>query len=168
MRGIRDAISQLPSWPGFVLGAIAVIGIGGWYYGTSYVKCVDLREGREGLKSAIEQAARSGSGILDLGKAVAGDWDEARIVQGHRPGQTPLNCPFGWDLTWRERQALVEANQYTILGFFKADQFQHFVEYRGDWAQFVEVPAKLPRAQAVFTVERPKEATSPYRLVLSR
>ena len=150
---IRDAINQLPSWPGFVLGAIAIVGIGGWYYGTTFMKCVEVREGRELLRDAIDRAAAAGTPVLDLANAVPGDWDEVRIVQAHNPGQTPLNCPFGWDMTWRERQALVDAGQYTVIGFFSAGQFDRYIEYRSDWAVFIDPPSSLVRSAAQFSVE---------------
>lgn len=166
MRGIRDAIGQLPSWPGFAIGAALIIGIGGWYYGSSYGKCIELREGRVALRAAIERASASATGILDLASVVSGSWDEARIVQAHRPGQVPLNCPFGWDLTWRERQTLIEAGQYTIIGFFASGQFQRYIEYRGDWAQFTDVPDSISRASARFAVTQPQSSTEPYLLTI--
>lgn len=156
MSRIRDAIGQLPSWPGFAIAAVVVVLLGGWYYGTSYAQCTEVRDGRERLRAAIERAAASGSGLLDLAADIPGDWDEVRIVEGHRPGQVPLNCPFGWDLTWRERQALVEAGKYTIIGLFKADQFQRYIEYRGDWATFPGAAKAIPRSAARFTVSGAK------------
>ncbi len=168
MRGIKKAIDQLPSWPGFAVAGLLVIGIGGWYYGTSYVKCAEVREGREMLRSAIARAAGSATGILSLADVVPETWDEARIVQAHRPGQVPLNCPFGWDMTWRERQALVEAGQYTIIGFFNAGQFQRYIEYRSDWAAFADPPASIARSDARFTVSKPSADGEPHTLTLDR
>ncbi len=168
MRGFKDAIGQLPSWPGFALGAAAIIGIGGWYYSTSYAKCADLRTGRAALHTAIVNAADSGTGLLDLAAAIPGSWDEVRIIEGHRPGQDPLNCPFGWDMTWRERQALIEAGQYTIVGFFAAGKFEDYIEYRSDWATFADPPKSIARAEARFDVARPEAAGKPYTLKLSR
>lgn len=168
MSGIKDAISQLPSWPGFAIGAVVIVGIGSWYYGTSYVKCGDLHEGREALRSAISKAADSSSGTFELTTVMPGDWDEARIVQAHKPGQVPLNCPFGWDLTWRERQALIEAGQYTIIGFFADGQFQRYIEYRGDWATFADPPKSIARSAARFAVIQPASPGKPYTLKLDR
>ncbi len=152
MSRIKDAIGQLPSWPGFAIGAVVIISLGGWYYGTSYARCTEVRQGRELLRAAIDKAAAGGSGEFDMAAAIPGDWDEVRIVEGHRPGQVPLNCPFGWDMTWRERQALVEAGQYTIVGLFKAGRFQRYVEYRGDWATFPGAARSIPRNEARFKV----------------
>ena len=168
MPAIKDAIGQLPSWPGLVIGAVVIFGIGGWYYGTSYVQCAELNEGRQALRTAIGKAADSASGVLELASVMPGDWDEARIVQAHRPGQVPLNCPFGWDLTWRERQALIEADQYTIIGFFAGGQFQSYIEYCGDWAAFIDPPASITRAAARFTVIQPATSGQPYTLKLDR
>lgn len=164
MPGIRDALSQLPSWPGFAIAAVAVLSIGGWYYGTTYVKCIELRNGRAGLQQAIDAAAQSASRVLNLDHVVPGTWDEARIVQGHRPGQVPLNCPFGWDMTWRERQALIDAGHFTVIGFFNGNEFQHYIEYRGDRAVFVEPPKSIARANARFLVAAPQSVAGPYVL----
>lgn len=163
MRGLKDAISQLPSWPGFAIGAVVIVALGGWYYGTTYTKCVEVRDGREALRAAIDKAAASGTGLLDFAADLPGDWDEVRIVEGHRPGQVPLNCPFGWDMSWRERQALVEAGKYTVIGLFKGGAFQRYVEYRGDWATFPGAPEAIARGQARFRIEGD---AAPYKLTL--
>ena len=104
------------------------------------------------LDGAIENVAREQGGVLDLGKALDGDWEEVRIVQGHRPGQVPLNCPFGWDMTWRERQALIDAGLYTIVGLFKRDVFQRYIEYSGERAVFQGDVKSVARQRAQFKV----------------
>lgn len=162
MSKIRDAIGQLPSWPALAIGAALIVGIGGWYYGTTYAKCSEVRGGRERLHAAVSAAAAGGS-VLDLASAVPGDWDEVRIVQGHNPGQVPLNCPFGWDMEWRERQALVEAGKYTIIGFFRDSAFLRYVEYRADWGAFANPPKSIARGAARFAVSG---STEPYALRL--
>jgi hypothetical protein len=163
MSKIKDAINQIPSWPGFAIGAVVMLSIGGWYYGKTYANCMEVRDGRNELHGAIKAAAAGQGGVLDLAKALDGDWDELRIVQGHRPGQVPLNCPFGWDLGWRERQDLIEAGQYTIVGLFKAGTFQRYIEYRGDWATFRGAINSIPRSRARFdvtgTVQQPYAVT---------
>ena len=63
MRGLKDAVSQLPSWPGFALGAVVIVALGGWYYGTTYTRCVEVRDGREALRAAIDKAAAGGAGF---------------------------------------------------------------------------------------------------------
>jgi hypothetical protein len=166
MRGIRAAINQLPSWPGFVLGAIAIVGIGTWYYSTTYFKCSEVRQGRTDLHSALVAAAASSDAVLDLTSAVPGDWDEVRIVQGHRPAQDPLNCPFGWDMTWHERNKLITAGNYTIIGFFESGKFRRYIEYRGDWARFAEPPKSIPRSSARFAIAQPENSNAPYILTL--
>ena len=163
MSRIRDAISRVPSWPGFAIGGALVLSIGGWYYGTTYAKCTELREGRMELDRAIKAVAAGQGGVLDLDTALDGDWDELRIVEGHRPGQVPLNCPFGWDLGWRERQVLIEAGQYTIVGLFKSGIFQRYIEYRGDWATFHGTISSIPRNRARFDVTG---TIRPYKLTL--
>ena len=150
------------------MGAVAIIGIGGWYYGSSYSKCVELREGRQALRSAIDKAGDSATGTFNLADVMPGQWDEVRIVQAHRPGQVPLNCPFGWDLGWRERQALIEADKYTIIGFFTGGQFERYIEYRGDWAVFDEPPKSIARSAARFAVIQPVSSGKPYTLKLDQ
>ncbi len=168
MRGIRDAINRVPSKPGFVLAGLVIIGIGGWYYGSTYLQCAEVRQGRELLRSSIEQAARSSSAVLDLGSVVEGAWDNVRIVQNHRPGQVPLNCPFGWDLSWRDRQELIEAGLYTVIGFFNADQFVRYIEYRSDWARFEGTPERVDRNAARFDVLPPDQSGGTRMLILQK
>ena len=104
----RDSIAQLPTWPGLLIAAVVVFGVGYWNYGQAYQRCSELNGAREELRSAIEAADRAGT-TLDLSEAVPGAWDEVRIAQGHKLefGQRPLHCPLGWDLTGEERQALI-------------------------------------------------------------
>ena len=163
---IKDAIGQLPSWPGFAVGAVVFFSIGGWYYGTTYSKCTELRDQREWLKGAIEKAAADGIGVVNFAEVVTGDWDEVRVVQGHRPGKTPLNCPFGWDMTWRERQTLIEAGKYTVIGFFQNNKFSHYIEYRADEGSFSELPKSIARSNARFQVTKPVDQSEPYTLKL--
>ena len=152
----RDSIAQLPTWPGLVIAAVFAVGIGYWSYGESYQRCSDLSGAREELRGAIEAADRAGT-MLDLAEALPGAWDEVRIAQGHKLefGQSPLHCPFGWDLTRDERQALIASGDYTLIGFFEGGEFRRYIEYRGDWARFEGDVETLPRTDSQFLVARP-------------
>jgi len=163
MSRIRDALGQLPSRPGFLIAAIVALGIGGWYYGTAYARCSALQADRAQLQQAIEAASES---VLDLARLVPGDWDEVRIAQGHRPaaGENPLDCPFGWDLSAAERQALIDRGDYTLIGFFRDGAFQHYIEFRRDRAEFKPAASSLPRSSARFSVTPPAEPGAPYTL----
>jgi hypothetical protein len=134
---------------------VIVLAIGGWYYGSTYVRCQELHQSREALRAAIDERARRGE-VLELADVFPGTWDEVRIAQAHRlaPGQSPYHCPFGWDMSANERQGLIDAGNYTLIGFFERGQFLRYVEYRGDWARF-EHGGSLSRAEARFTIERP-------------
>ena len=158
MSTIRDAISQVPSKPGFVIAAVVALGLSGWYLGSTWTQCSALRESRQQLWSAIE-AAGSG-GVVDLATALPGAWDEVRIVEGHKlaPGEQPLECPFGWDMSRAERIALIVAGDYTLIGLFSGGRFQRYVEWRRDWARFAGDVNSVPATAARFSVARPEGA----------
>jgi hypothetical protein len=147
MSRIRDALSQVPSKPGFAIALLVALALGGWYLISSWTTCSGLRADRQRLLEAVE-AAGQGSGILDLATAFPGPFDEVRIVQGHRlqPGERPYHCPFGWDLTADERNALIEKGDYTLIGLFSGGRFARYVEWRGDWARFEGDVSRLPAA----------------------
>jgi hypothetical protein len=147
MSRIRDAISQVPSKPGFAIALLVALALGGWYLGSSWTTCSVLRADRDRLLQAVEAAAH-GSGVLDLATALPGPFDEAHIVQGHRlqPGERPYHCPFGWDLSADERTALIEKGDYTLIGLFSGGHFARYVEWRSDWARFEGDVARLPAA----------------------
>jgi hypothetical protein len=155
MSRLRASLEQLPAWPGLALGAAVILGLGSWYYGGAYLRCHELNQAREALRTAIEAEGRRG-GILDLAAVFPGTWDEVRIAQAHRlaPGQSPYHCPLGWDLSASERQALIDAGDYTLIGFFERGRFQRYVEYRGDWARFA-ADGGFSRVEATFTIETP-------------
>lgn len=152
---LRESIAQLPTWPALLIAAVVVVGIGTWVYGPAYQRCGELNAARENLRAAIEAAGRAGT-TFDLAAAMPGAWDEVRIAQGHRlkRGQSPLHCPFGWDLSRDERGALIAAGDYTLIGFFEDGGFQRYIEYRGDWARFEGDVESLRRGQARFHVVR--------------
>lgn len=154
MSRLRASIEQLPSWPPLLLAAALIVGVGGWYYGSAWARCSELKASREALRLAIGEAEENG-GRVELDRVFPGHWDEVRIAQGHRlaTGQRPYHCPFGWDLTGSERQALIDAGLYTLIGFFDRGRFQRYVEYRADWAKFEGEVASLGRAEARFAVD---------------
>lgn len=166
MSRIRESLNQLPSWPGFVIATAVAIGLGGWYYGTAYARCSALEQDRARLKAAIKAAASTPDAMLDLASTIPGDWNEVRIVQGHRPAadQRPLDCPFGWDFSAEERQALIDRGDYTLIGFFRNGEFQRYIEFRRDWAQFEADTLSAPRDAARLKVTAPVDGGGPYRL----
>jgi len=167
MSGIRDALNQLPSRPGFVIGAVIALGLMVWHYGTSYAHCSALKQDRENLQEAIATAADAPDAMLNLALLVPGDWDQIRIMQGHRlaADQAPLNCPFGWDLSAEERRDLITRGDYTLLGFFRGDVFDHYIEFRRDWATFEGDRKNFPKDAARFKVEPAQQQGTRYRLM---
>ena len=154
MAAIRDALSQVPSKPGFVIAAVVVLGLGGWYLNSTWTQCSALKASRLQLRAAIEAAGAGG--MVDLTTALPGAWDEVRIVEGHRlnQGEQPLECPFGWDISRAERAGLIAAGDYTLIGLFSGGRFQRYVEWRRDWARFAGDVKNLPATAARFTVAR--------------
>jgi len=155
MFNARHALSQLPSKPGFIIALAVALALGGWYLTTTWNQCSALRESRDKLHAAIEQAGASG-GVLDLKKVFPGTWDEARIVEGYKlqKNQRPLECPFGWDISRAERSGLIEKGQMTLIGLFAGGHFRRYVEWRSDWGRFKGDVKSIPAGAARFTVAR--------------
>jgi len=155
MFNVRDALSQIPSRPGFVIAAIVVVALGGWYLTTTWTQCSALRDSRDRLHAAIDRAGATGA-VLDLKKVFPGAWDEVRIARGYKlsKGQRPLQCPFGWDISRAERIALIEKGEMTLIGLFAGGQFRRYVEWRSDWGRFGGDVKSMPASAARFTVKR--------------
>jgi hypothetical protein len=164
---IRAVLNQLPSWPGLAIALLLVSGLVGWHYTNAHRTCTALKADREQLRAKIAEAAASPERILDFGAAVPGEWDEMRIAQAHRfaEGQRPYDCPFGWDLTAKEREELAQAGNYTLIGFFRRGRFERYIEFRADWARFEPAPEKLARDAARFRID-PVQTNGTYRLRL--
>ena len=166
MSRLRSSIAQLPSWPALAIAGVLAVGVGSWYYVPTYQQCSELQQTRDALRTAIGTAAGNG-GVVDLAAVFPGSWDEVRIAQEHRlePGQSPIHCPFGWDLSRLERRVLIDSGRYTLIGFFERGRFQRYVEYRGDWARFEGDVDAVSRARARFEVD--PSSAEPHRLTLA-
>ena len=166
MSAIRDALNQLPSWPGFAIASVVAIGLGTWHYGDTYARCSALKRDREDLRQAIATAAEAPDATLNLALLVPGDWDQVRIMQGHHlaAGQKPLDCPFGWDLSSEERKDLMARGDYTLVGFFRGAVFDRYIEFRRDWGSFEGGQTAFAKDAARFKVRPPGNAKTLYRL----
>jgi hypothetical protein len=153
MFNVRDALSQIPSRPGFIIALIVALALGGWYLTTTWTQCSALRESRDELHAAILDAAASGA-VLDLKKVFPGTWDEVRIARGYKlkENQRPLECPFGWDISRAERIGLIEKGQMTLIGLFAGGHFRRYVEWRSDWGRFAGDVKSIPAGAARFAV----------------
>jgi len=155
MFNVRDALSQIPSKPGFAIAFILALALGGWYLTTTWSQCSALRESRDRLHAAMAAADASGA-VLDLKKVFPGTWDEVRIARGYKlkKNQRPLQCPFGWDISRAKRISLIEKGQMTLIGFFAGGHFRRYVEWRSDWGRFAGNVKSMPASAARFTVKR--------------
>ena len=155
MYNVRDALSQIPSKPGFAIAVMIVFALGGWYVTTTWTQCSALRESRDKLRAAIVEDGASGA-VLDLKKVFPGAWDEARIVEDYKlqKDQRPLECPFGWDISRAERIDLIAKGKMTLIGLFAAGHFRRYVEWRSDWGRFEGDVKSMPASAARFTVTR--------------
>ncbi len=165
MSRLRDAISQVPSKPAFIMAVVVGLGLATWYYGTTWQRCSELRQSREALQTALKTAAESDAKLFSFSR-LAGleNVAEIRLDRAVKPGQVPLHCPFGWDMGWRERQKLIEADKYTIIGLFDAKgTFQRYIEWREDLADFAKLPKTFP-VDAPLSVNLPEETGGAYVL----
>lgn len=155
MYNVRDALSQIPSRPGFTIALIVALALGGWYLTTTWNQCSALRASRDKLHAAIDRAGASGA-VLDLKAVFPGTWDEVRIARGYKlkKDQRPLQCPFGWDISRAERISLIEKGEMTLIGLFAGGHFRRYVEWRSDWGRFQGDAKSMPASAARFTVKR--------------
>lgn len=154
MAFIHRALGSISPRPVLVVApALIVLGIS-YHFGSQYRTCTGHAGLRQSLTDALQAAsvdpARARVHLADIAKF---DWDEARIQVNFKPDLRTPDCPFGWDWSRAEREALVEQDLLTVIAFARDGRIVDYLEYRRDWADFKDISNPYTQETAVFTAE---------------
>ena len=147
----REALAGLPTRPVLYLSAV-VLALGlGYQLVTTYSTCNRHADMRERLRDSIAAGVAGGNPVR-LARVTDFDWDLAEILVNYKPGGRVADCPFGWDWSREQREALVAGDLLTVIVFLRDGRLVDYLEYRNDQAKFVDVENPYTPQSAVFVV----------------
>lgn len=147
----REALAGLPTRPVLYLSAV-VLALGlGYQLVTTYGTCNRHADMRGRLQQLIAAGAAGGDPVR-LTQVTDFDWDRAEILVNYKPGGRVADCPFGWDWSREEREALVAGDLLTVIVFLRDGRLVDYLEYRRDRAEFSDVSNPYTPDTAVFLV----------------
>lgn len=154
MAFIHRALSSVPPTPVLIIApALIVLGIS-YHFGSQYVSCTGHAGLRQSLTDALQAASQDPTRRrLHLADITDFDWDVALVQVNFKPDAKTPDCPFGWDWSRAEREALVEQDLLTVIAFARDGHVVNYLEYRRDWADFQDISNPYTHETAVFTVE---------------
>jgi hypothetical protein len=156
----------LPTKPIFYLALAIFAGILSYHYGSTYQRCTSQAELRAKLRAAIQaQDQLAMPKRVHLSRITDFEWDRADVLVNYKPDGATANCPFGWDWSRAERAALVAEDLLTVIVFSSGGKIRHYIEYRRDWADFVQIQNPYTPKTAVFQVRR--SPTNEFDVVLT-
>ncbi len=154
---LKDALAGLPTRPVLYISAIVLtLGLG-YHFITTYKSCRSHAELREALRAAID-AGVEGAGPVRLSRITGFDWDRAEILVNYKPGGAVADCPFQWDWSRETREKLIADDLLTVIVFLHRGRLVDYLEYRRDWAAFVDITNPYTPETAMFTVSTPPDA----------
>ena len=163
---LKDALAGLPTRPIMYLSSFVLVLALGYYFSTTYQSCRGHAELREGLRAAIKASADGAApGPVRLAQITDFPWDTAEVFVNYKPEGSTTDCPFQWDWSSATRDKLIAGDLLTVIVFLKDDRLVNYLEYRRDWADFVDVKNPYTPETAVFTVST--SPANPYEFVLS-
>ncbi len=158
---IRNALNSLRAKPGFYGAVILAVGVLIWYYAFQYRDCTRHRELRERLYDTVDAMERDDR-AFNLAEVVVSTWDRVHIRTVSRLEAKVADCPFGWDWSRAEREALVADGHLALLLFIDDGEFVDYLEFRNDRVDFRDVAGIWTPDMAVFRAVR--ESSSQLRL----
>ena len=148
---LKAALAGFPTRPALYLSlAVLVFGFG-YHFLTTYQSCRGHAVLRETLWRAVDSAA-SENDPLRLAKVTGFPWDRAEILVNYKPGGRPGDCPFQWDWSREEREALIAADGLTVIVFVRNGKLVDYLEIRRDRVEFVAVRNPYTPETAIFRV----------------
>jgi len=148
-RMLKDALAGLPTRPVVYLSlTVLVLGLG-YHFATTYQSCWSHAELREALRAAIKASA-DGAAPVQLAHITDFAWDRADILVNYKPSGSTTDCPFEWDWSRETRQELIAGDLLTVIVFVRDGKLVDYLEYRRDWADFVDVKNPYAPETAVF------------------
>ncbi len=152
--------------PIMYLSSIVLVLALGYYFSTTYRSCRSHAELREALRAAIQANADGAApGPVRLSQFTDFSWDTAKVFVNYKPDGSTTDCPFQWDWSSETRNKLIADDLLTVIVFLKGGRLVHYLEYRRDWAEFVDLKNPYMPETAVFEVSA--SPNDPYRFILS-
>jgi len=161
---LKDALAGLPTRPVLYLSLIVLVLGLGYHFFTTYQSCRSHANLREALRAAIEAGA-DGTAPVQLSAITDFDWDRADILVNYKPSGSSSDCPFQWDLSRETREQLIAADLLTVIVFLQDGKLVSYLEYRRDWADFIDVKNPYTPETGVFRAS--PSPNDPYRFTLS-
>ena len=164
--GLKDALAGLPTRPVLYLSAIVLVLGLGYHFGTTYQSCTSHAQLRENLHAAIKSSADGTvPGPVRLAQITDFPWERADILVNYKPEGSTTNCPFQWDWSREQREALIARELLTVIVFLQGGRLVNYLELRRDWTDFAEVQNPYSPETAVFKVS--PSPNDPYAFILS-
>lgn len=148
---LKDALAGLPTRPVLYISIVVIVLGLGYHFFSIYRECRSHAELREVLRTAIEASA-DGAVPVKLRQVTDFVWDRAEILVNYKPGGSSIDCPFQWDWSRNMREKLIAADLLTVVVFVRNGKLANYLEYRRDWAEFVNVKNPYTPDTAVFRV----------------
>lgn len=164
---IHRALSSIPARPVLLIAPLLIVVVLAVYYWNLNRECSAQTELRDTFTGAVESAAAAG-GILRLADVFDFQWDHVKGLEKFKPKFLRRDCPFGWDWSKKERQAIIDADLLSVLIFFHEGKISSVVDFRNDRVAMEEFESGLPPETAVFKVDRTNEGEGRYILSVER
>ena len=161
---LKDALAGLPTRPVLYLSLTVLVLALGYHFATTYRSCRSQAEIREALRAAIEASA-DGAAPVRLSTITDFAWDRADILVNYKPSGSSTDCPFQWDWSRETRDKLIAGDLLTVIVFLRDGKLVNYLDYRRDWADFVDVSNPYTPETAVFQVS--PSPTNPYAFILA-
>ena len=139
----------LPTRPAFVIAVILVVGSVAGYYFDRYRDCTYHASLREQLYSNLK--ARLGETVL-IADIVPFKWDKLSILTDYQPRHKLPECPFGWDWSKQQRQALIGQGVLNMLVFGRLGDYPEYIDVHKLQINFSDVEDSFTPHTARFIV----------------
>ncbi len=149
---IKAALSSLPARPALIVAPVIAVLALAFYYWDLHARCSELRQQRTALTGHLQSLPSSTS--FRLADFTRFAWDKVRIVVDLKGAQRSLECPFGWNWSPGEREALIESGRLSGLIFGHQESIVSYIELRGDEIVFRGVESVLTPDSAIFALAR--------------
>ncbi|MGI9483059.1 MAG: hypothetical protein ACR2OR_11965 [Hyphomicrobiales bacterium] len=151
--GLRDAISAVPAKPIIAIAAGLTVFAAAWHGWTLHKICSQRSALTSALHSWAGDAMNSGPAGARLDKATGFDWNQVRILQAVKKPSPAPNCPFGWHLSNREREAMARTGNLTLVGFAIEGNVIEIVDFDATKARFDVGKDPISRDGAIFRAQ---------------
>ena len=162
---LKGALAGMSVRPILYLSSVVLVLALAYYLSTTYQSCRSHAEFREALRAAIKASGDGAApGPVHLSQIADFQWDTAEIFVNYKPDGSTTDCPFQWDWSSAARGQLIAEDLLTVIVFLKGGRLVNYLEYRRDWADFVDVKNPYTPETAVFQVA--PSSTNPYVYIL--